>query len=245
MNNNRFDLILKTAFLKYLETGERSNEKLKIIHGFIKTTIEKLLPNNYNVYSLSDSKSSEEKVISGIYMDKNIDISVFKYAKGNEVPQFGIAVKFVMSNYSQNSNNYFENMLGETANIRGAKIPYYQIFIIDSEIPYFKKGGIIKKWEKLTNHNLIKYQKMSELDIDQHLSIPNKTLIYVCKKTFYKKVNIQNLKHRSDFPLFFGLNDFEYIADVNINEKFGNNVLLNDFDKFIAEMIDNIKYNNQ
>jgi hypothetical protein len=51
-----------------------------------------------------------------------------------------------MQNYSQNSNNYFENMLGETANIRSSNIPYFQIFIIPDEIPYYKKekGKILR-----------------------------------------------------------------------------------------------------
>lgn len=34
-----------------------------------------------------------------------------------------INVKMVMSNYSQNKNNYFESMLGETANLRSAGGP--------------------------------------------------------------------------------------------------------------------------
>ena len=61
----------------------------------------------------------------GRYINKNVDIVIYK-----RTVIAGIGVKFVMQNYSQNSNNYFENMLGETANIRSKNIPYFQIFVI-------------------------------------------------------------------------------------------------------------------
>ena len=63
--------------------------------------------------------------------DKKVDITITKQNK----PIAGFAIKFVMQNYSQNSNNYFENMLGETANIRSNRIPYFQIFIILDNLP--------------------------------------------------------------------------------------------------------------
>ena len=59
-----------------------------------------------------------------------------------------------MRNYSQNSNNYFENMLGETANIRSNSIPYFQIFIIFDKVPYYEQGGIFKKYDNISRHNL-------------------------------------------------------------------------------------------
>ena len=66
-----------------------------------------------------------------------------------------------MSNYSQNSNNYFENMLGETANIRSAGKPYIQMVILPSKVPYFKKGGELGHMEIISKHNLSKYIKLS------------------------------------------------------------------------------------
>ena len=86
-----------------------------------------------------------------------------------------------MQNYSQNSNNYFENMLGETANIRAAKCPYFQIFIILDKLPYYKKDTTksIQKWETFTEHNASKYVTLSKDNIDVFFHTPNKTLIYV------------------------------------------------------------------
>lgn len=65
--------------------------------------------------------NGKEMKLDGRYIDKVVDITILKNSK----PIAGIGVKFVMQNYSQNSNNYFENMLGETANIRCANIPYF------------------------------------------------------------------------------------------------------------------------
>ena len=91
----------------------------------------------------------------------------------------GIGVKFVMQNYSQNSNNYFENMLGETANIRCSNVPYFQIFIIPEAMPYYKKNGEISKWETFTQHNAFKHIKLSEDNAEVMVHTPTKTLLFV------------------------------------------------------------------
>ena len=124
--NNDFMAVLNSSFITYLQTGPRSNEKLKILHGFIAKKIQNKLGDSYTVFSygVGDNKESN---ISGRYINKNVDIGIFKGGR----PLAGIAIKFVMSNYSQNSNNYFENMLGETANIRCEGVLYFQIIILD------------------------------------------------------------------------------------------------------------------
>src|SRR5438128_9179765 len=111
-------------------------------------------------------------------MDKRVDIAVMK----GERPVAGVGVKFIMSNYRQNSNNYFENMLGETANIRTNSILYFQIVICFARSPYFykeeNKERIIKNFEKvsLTTH-LEKYQILSQDDTLVYLHSPIKTLL--------------------------------------------------------------------
>ncbi|MEG7979006.1 MAG: hypothetical protein NY202_03795 [Mollicutes bacterium UO1] len=85
-------------------------------------------------------------------MDKRVDIAI---TKGEETVA-GLGVKFIMSNYSQNSNNYFESMLGETANIRTNNILYFQIVICFARPPYFEEKNnnekVIKKIEKVSIH---------------------------------------------------------------------------------------------
>ena len=133
MNNYQFLTVLKKSFITYLQTGARSNKKLEVLHGAISQDLnERLNDKKYSVHSLGFGKGKEHK-INGRYVDKTVDITI----EENKKPIAGIAVKYVMSNYKQNSNNYFENMLGETANMRSAQIPYFQIFVIPDSIPYF------------------------------------------------------------------------------------------------------------
>ena len=122
--NKKLLKCLERSFLKYLEEGARSPEKLKILHPNITEDLRSLLGNNYQLHSL-DENNGKEKVVKGRYMDKRVDIVI---TKGEETVA-GLGVKFIMSNYSQNSNNYFESMLGETANIRTNNILYFQIII--------------------------------------------------------------------------------------------------------------------
>ena len=175
MDNLEFLQIIKKSFLICLNTSPRSNEKLKILHSAISKDIKfRLHDNSYSLKSLGYGNGQECKM-KGRYLDKYVDITILE--KGIGIA--GIAVKFVMSNYSQNSNNYFENMLGETANIRSAKSPYYQVFIIPDKVPYYDKSNNIKHWEKISEHNLSKYVNLSTDNIDLFLHSPNKTLVCI------------------------------------------------------------------
>jgi hypothetical protein len=159
MNSLEFLDVLKSAFIRYLETGERSNEKLKILHGAIAKDLDSKFKHEDKaiyVHALGFGAGKEKK-LDGRYVPKTVDIAIEKNGK----PLAGIGVKYVMSNYMQNSVNYFENMLGETANIRSNSILYFQFFIIPDKIPYFGtakgKSKPIIKWEKISQHNIDKY----------------------------------------------------------------------------------------
>ncbi len=174
MDNQEFLTVVGNSFKKFLETGSRSNEKLKILHGAIAKDLKERLGVGYSVCSLGIGDGKEEK-LDGRYIDKVVDITI----KHRQKSVAGIGVKFVMQNYSQNSNNYFENMLGETANIRCANIPYFQIFIIPEKLPYYNKQGLIQKWEEFTIHNATKYLTLSEDNIQTSIHTPTKTLLFV------------------------------------------------------------------
>ena len=174
--NFDFLTVLQKSFDKYLETSARSNEKLKILHQKIARDLSGKLGEDYTVDSL-DFGSGREQTIPGRYLEKKVDVCVSKNGK----PQAGVAVKFVMSNYAQNSNNYFENMLGETANIRSSGTPYFQIFIIPEKLPYFDNAGTVKKIEEITPHNIDKYVALSNDNADLFFHTPNKTLFVLLK----------------------------------------------------------------
>jgi len=95
-----------------------------------------------------------------------LDISIFK----NQKIIATISFKFITSNYKQNSNNYFENLLGETANIRRVNIGFAHFLVLRAHTPYYDKNkgnlrGQEKKIEILNENDLVKYIKLfNDLD---------------------------------------------------------------------------------
>lgn len=234
MNNLDFlDCILR-SFKRFLETGSRSNEKLKILHGEIASDLSNKLGQDYVVKSLGFDNGKEGK-IQGRYIDKNVDITVLK----DNTAIAGIGIKFVMQNYSQNSNNYFENMLGETANIRSSNIPYFQIFIIPDEIPYYENDGTIKNWEVFSNHNIHKYRVLSEDLVETSIHTPVKTLLYVVKFPIIDdKSKVTNKK---DYYLHYqSLQNFKVGTTDNEFGQFAANVIFNNYEEFSNKIVHRI-----
>ena len=152
-----------------------------------------------------------------------------------EKPIAGIAVKFVMQNYSQNANNYFENMLGETANIRSRKIPYFQIFIIFDKLPYYKRDKTIKHWETFSGYYIKKYIALSNDNTDIFLHTPDKTLIFV--------VHIpenDSLQDASQYMTYYK-SHVDVSLSETLPEEFGLAVILNDYPTFIEKVYHKIK----
>ena len=231
MNNNDLLGVLRRSFITYLKTNPRSNEKLKVLHGAISTDLQNRIGYDFKVCSLGFG-DGHEKAAPGRYMDKMIDIAVLR--KGKVVA--GLAVKFVMSNYSQNSNNYFENMLGETANLRSNKIPYFQIFLIPDCIPYYNTDKIITKWENISEHNLEKYARLSEDNADMFMHTPNKTFVGI----IHLPDCDHNIRNHQQYKFFY-INNRERITWSNQECHFGANVIFNDYETFIEKVTHFIK----
>src|SRR4051794_24241041 len=252
--NEKFLKCLEQSFRKYLEKGVkgvRGTGKLKILHPHIAEDLRNVLGEKFKIYSL-DGKEGKEKTIRGRYLDKRVDIVIMKEER--QVAGFG--VKFIMSNYSQNSNNYFENMLGETANIRTNNILYFQIVICFARPPYFRKedngGKAIKKIEKVNLSQLEKYQILSQDDTLIYLHSPLKTLLVLvdfaninCEKLF----NDNQLKTNEEFIkiveekgaelLFSSLKSED--EDLDSRVFFENALIFNDYQEFIKKCAQLIK----
>lgn len=225
--NNLFLETIEHSFKMFLDVEtSRSTKKLKPLHGTIAKNLAEKLGDDYTIYSQGYG-SNVEATIEGRYINKKVDITIKKAGK----PIAGIAVKFVMQNYSQNSNNYFENMLGETANIRCNKYPYFQIFIILDRLPYYDKDKNIKRWETFTEHNISKYISLSKDDIDRFLHAPNKTLIYV--------VHIpdnDDLSTQKEYMNFYRNEEYKMSISSCKYEMFDNAVIINDYDSFVDKV---------
>lgn len=160
-------------------------------------------------------------------MDKNVDITIEK----DGVAIAGIAVKFVMQNYSQNSNNYFENMLGETANIRSNHHPYFQIFIILDKLPYYKKDKSIFKWEQFSMHNVQKYITLSEDDTDIYFHTPNKTLLYIIHIP-----DNERIYDATEYMDYYKNRKSDITLSNSLSIQHGNSLIINDYELFIDKV---------
>ena len=80
MDNQEFLNVVGNSFKKFLETGSRSNEKLKILHGAIANDLKKRLGDSYSIQSLGIGNGKEMK-IEGRYIDKAVDITILKKTK--------------------------------------------------------------------------------------------------------------------------------------------------------------------
>ena len=234
MTNSDFLNCIGLSFKKFLETDPRSNAKLKILHGTIAEDLINKLGAEYSVSALGFGKGKEAK-IQGRYINKNVDITIHDSERKVIA---GVGVKFVMQNYSQNSNNYFENMLGETANIRSCKIPYFQIFIIPDTIPYYKKDGVLQKWETFSEHNAHKYQVLSTDNMDTFVHTPNKTLIFVVK---LPEIN-GDIRDKKEYDKYYiNLPELVITETDSIYKDFDSSVILNDYAVFIDKIVHYIK----
>lgn len=230
MTNEDFLRVIKESFARYLSVGtSRSTAKLKTLHGHIASDLEELLGEGFSIRSQGYGNDKEGS-IDGRYYPKNVDITILK----NNKPVAGYAVKFVMRNYSQNSNNYFENMLGETANIRANSIPYFQVFIIFEKVPYYENGGKFKKYDVISTHNLDKYLELSKDDPSVFFHTPDKTLVVLIK--LKEKALNYYFENSTDYADYYRsvLNDFDLMSySTKINDPFNDSVIYNDYEDFI------------
>lgn len=234
MNNNDFLQTLKEAFDIFLTTGSHSNKKLIILHKKVATDILSLLGDDYSAKSLGIGDGKEAS-LKGRYFDKNVDVVFYKKDNNDQnVAIAGLGVKMVMQNYAQNSNNYFENMMGETANIRCSNIPYFQLFAIPDKIPYYNDENKITKWEGFSVHHAQKYLAMSNDNIESYMHTPTKTLLFAYHipdapeppTTKQEYVNYYSTKLNT---LTFTTSSVDY-------GNFGNAVVFNDYEDFVRKV---------
>jgi len=155
-NEKNFIKAVEQSFKMYKKYGARSTAKLKPIHKFVADTLTAIFGKAYTLHFIGED--NKEMTVEGKYYPKDIDITVSK----NEKPVFCLGIKFVTSNYKQNANNYFENMMGETANIQATQLPYAQFIILRHETPYYKKNEteIPSKIEIINDKDISKYLKL-------------------------------------------------------------------------------------
>ncbi len=155
----KFRKSLEEGYKKYLSVHPRSNEKILPMHKCLSEILSEKLggeKKGFTIKSLGVGDGKEYN-FKGKYYSKNIDIAVLYKGK----PVSGLGFKFITSNYKQNSNNYFESMLGETANLRRADFLYGQILVFKHKMPYYSSDKkTFTKIEHINDNNIAKYLKL-------------------------------------------------------------------------------------
>lgn len=228
LNNTGFLEVVRQSFKDYLSVDtSRSTKKLQSLHGSIAADLQEIFGNDFSVKAQGFGQG-RESTIFGRYYPKKTDITI----ECNGKPVAGYAVKFVMRNYSQNSNNYFENMLGETANIRCQNIPYFEIFILFDTIPYYTAKGAFKKYDIISPHNLDKYFQLSKDNPDIFFHTPDKTLIVLLTL----KDSTRAFQNSIDYAEYYEnlIDDADLITySAKFGDTFGDSVILNNYQDFI------------
>ncbi len=151
----RFLEATQSSYQMVLEHGVRSNAKIRVLHGWVQDELNRELDDAYVFTSLTPDNGSEAKV-EGMYYGKNVDILVTR----GEHELGVINVKFVISNYWQNAVNYFEQQIGETANLRRRNIVYGNLFCLTNPIPYNRRSGDVSRYENLRERDVQRYAKL-------------------------------------------------------------------------------------
>ena len=220
---DQFLIAIEKSFAAYNKKGgAQSNKKLIPIHKFLSEMILNKIGSSFSVKSLGVGDGKEAK-FGGRYYKKDLDIAVLKSDKIIAT----ISFKFVTSNYKQNANNYFENLMGETANIRRQNVGFAHLLVLRGHTPYYLKDkgnarGQQAKIEVIKEKDLQKYIKLYE-DMD----FPHKPdLIGIC---------ILNLNKRKT-PEFMNLDSFNFSEETK-------KILKNDFslDIFLEKFIHLVK----
>lgn len=135
--------------------GPRSNAKIKVLHGWVQDELRRELTDDYVFTGLTPDGGREARV-DGMYYGKDVDILATR--DGQELGV--VSVKFVISNYWQNAVNYFEQQIGETANLRRRNIVYGNLFCLTDPIPYNRSGGGVARYERLRERDVQRYAKL-------------------------------------------------------------------------------------
>lgn len=242
MNNIEFRQTLFETLKIGLE-DPRSTKKLEIFHGAIARDLLARLTafdEEYEVFAKGlDGKYNREQKVKGRYYEKDVDITVKKGGKNVA----GFELKFPQSSFNKNANNMFENLLGNTANLRSAEdgIFYFLILIIPSKVPLFKERAErsgdrlsrpISKFEQINHHQISKYQTLSEDNAEVLLHSPSKSLLYYLDLPVVEEDKIQNGHDYKDMISSGELSE----SNVFYNT-FGDGVVLNDYEEFMNKVV--------
>ena len=176
-----FENMIGSAIKAYKDFGARSSKKVDIIHNYLVNEINKQ-------YLEFTAKTEVNVPCNNLSGRKKHDIVVYDK---DGVIVYIICVKFIMSNYNQNKNNYIENLVGETYLTKLAlpNVKIISFYICFDKIPYKNKGGHIVRTEILNPSTVSFYESLC------NKSIYDKSIFYIFQseknllKNMYQPIN--------------------------------------------------------
>ena len=166
----RFLAAMQQSYRMVLEHGTRSNQKTRVLHGWVQNELRRELGDDY-AFTGQSPTSTHEANVEGMYYGKDVDVLVSR----DEQELGVVSIKFVISNYWQNSINYLEQQIGETANLRRRNVVYGNLFCVTNPIPYKNRAGEITRLERIREHDI---QRYANLRADhEHIHAPQEMAI--------------------------------------------------------------------
>lgn len=197
---NKFLSAISESFLAYNKKGgARSNKKLIPIHKFLAETITSKAGKGFIVKSLGVGDGKEAK-LDGKYYPKKLDVAIFR----NNNIVVTISFKFITSNYKQNANNYFEQLMGETANIRRQNVGFAHLVVFRGGTPYYSKEKGNLRGEEIRREVIKERDVQKYIKLFKDMDFPHKPdLMGICILDF----------DQNGTPFFANLNDFDFSTE--------------------------------
>lgn len=207
--------VLQEVYKQYtsdLINGTRSSSKVEPIHKYVGSFL---------------ANPRYEAKIDGLVYSKNVDII-------DDITNIIYEIKLIMSNFSQNSNNYLESLMGATSNLQNNGYKVCQIIFIPTYMPYYKNNKTIKKIEYVSVHHIQKYMNLITTN---DKSNPHK-LIFVLYSTGNEEFLRNNIDNTVTNKDLFESYNIEIIKEFNYNDNNINEFLRNNsnLEKILKEL---------
>lgn len=221
------------------DLNSRGSEKEEIQHDFIGCILKKLIPERFEVIAKSeDVNSTYGEYTLPILGDKEKHMDITILDKKLNKPVLCINCKFPLASYNKNNPNYKSDVCGEALRLRlsdaNPGLPLFMFNIMMSNIPVFGKGKSISRFDKIDNV-IDTYDVIAESLVKKHKFLKGFGMMVIDDNVVNKNLSsIKNLKQFKEFHQ--NLFTLKYFS-----QKKYDNLIYNDFDKFINQILDCVK----
>jgi hypothetical protein len=142
---------MKEVYQLYTEYGPRSNKNVNLFHEYIKSELEKIFTDVKLECKVTSINASGRKACDIVVMRDGAPYIIFP-------------VKIIKTNYKQNKNNAWENLVGELIQLKWAN-PHVNIVPINifmGTTPYLLADKTIVKFETITQDDIAIYNELTK-----------------------------------------------------------------------------------